>query len=126
MNKAELKRYQALLENKARELLRGLRQRDGIEIEFEPDVIDEAQRTAERELVIHNLDRDSVLLRDVRAALARIAAGTYGVCVRCEEDIAPRRLAAVPWASLCLKCQERVDASREDSERFAARLEPAA
>ena len=127
MIKTELKKYQTLLEKREQELLRGLQQREGIEIEIEPDVIDEAQRTAERDLAIHNLDRDSVMLRHVRSALARIRDGSFGVCMRCEEEISPRRLVAVPWAPLCLKCQEEADAAGdEESEWLAPRLEPAA
>ena len=42
-------------------------------------------------------------------ALARIADGSYGVCLHCEEDISPKRVNAVPWAAFCIKCQEQVD-----------------
>ena len=63
----------------------------------------------ERELAIRNLDRDSNMLRQIRRALSRIANGTYGVCLHCEEDILPKRMAAVPWAAFCIKCQEQID-----------------
>jgi DnaK suppressor protein len=45
----------------------------------------------------------------VRAALFRINDGSSGVCLRCEEDIKPKRLDAVPWAGLCIHCQEAAD-----------------
>jgi DnaK suppressor protein len=48
----------------------------------------------------------SIKQRETRAALRRVDEGTYGICQECEEPINPRRLAAVPWASLCLRCQE--------------------
>jgi DnaK suppressor protein len=108
-----------MLEVKAAELLRTLRRREGIEIEIEADAFDEAQRITERDLAIHNLDRDSILLRNIRVALARIANGSYGICVRCEEEIAPRRLAAVPWAPLCIDCQEQADTEGSDPVIFA-------
>lgn len=38
------------------------------------------------------------------AALARIEAGTYGVCGNCGADIAPARLAALPTAANCINC----------------------
>ena len=50
---------------------------------------------------------DNVLIaeaRQIRAALARIANGTYGTCANCGEDIAPERLAARPIATRCIKC----------------------
>jgi RNA polymerase-binding transcription factor DksA len=40
----------------------------------------------------------------IRAALARMAAGIYGICKTCEEPIAPQRLAALPYALQCLEC----------------------
>ena len=67
------------------------------------------QLAGERELAIRNLDRDSNMLRQIQGALARIAGGSYGVCRHCEEDISPRRVNAVPWASFCIKCQEQLD-----------------
>jgi DnaK suppressor protein len=42
----------------------------------------------------------------VRAALRRIRDGRFGVCEQCDEDIAPNRLTAIPWASLCIVCQD--------------------
>jgi DnaK suppressor protein len=78
-------------------------------IEKAPDALDEVQLAGERELAIRNLDRDSNMLRQIRRALARIADGSYGVCLHCEEDISPKRINAVPWAAFCIKCQEQVD-----------------
>lgn len=40
----------------------------------------------------------------IRAALRRIADGSYGSCARCGEDIAEARLDAVPWTPLCRSC----------------------
>ena len=76
-------------------MVRLLRNRDGIAIEKCPDALDEVQHATERELVVRNLDRDSNLLRNVRGALRLIAEGDFGVCVQCEEDVSPKRLAAV-------------------------------
>ncbi|MCV6592249.1 MAG: TraR/DksA family transcriptional regulator [Silicimonas sp.] len=43
-------------------------------------------------------------LRQIDAALARIEDGSYGDCVKCGEEIAPKRLAALPATPLCVKC----------------------
>jgi DnaK suppressor protein len=43
----------------------------------------------------------------IDAALSRIGTGDYGVCVDCETDIDPRRLAALPFAMLCTDCATR-------------------
>ena len=43
-------------------------------------------------------------LRRIDAALARHAAGDYGSCVKCGEEIAPERLDAVPETPFCAAC----------------------
>ncbi len=41
---------------------------------------------------------------EVRAALSRLDAGTYGICESCGQPIAPERLGARPIARLCIRC----------------------
>ncbi len=96
MTETGLDKFKAILEDKQVELERVVRNRDGIVIEKSADALDEVQHAAERELAIRNLDRDSTLLRKVRSALRRIEDGSFGSCIHCEEEINPRRLAAVP------------------------------
>jgi len=127
MTKTEINRYKKLLEAKQQELAKVLRNREGIAIEKSPDALDEVQHAAERELAIRNLDRESHLLRNVKAALQRIEDGSYGICVHCEEEISPKRLEAVPWAAYCIKCQELADQNTsEEAELFDDLLIPAA
>ncbi len=119
MTKSEVNKYKEILESRQAELVGVLRNRDGITIEKSPDALDEVQNAAERELAIRNLDRESNLLRNVRAALRRINDGSFGVCVHCDEDISPKRVAAVPWTPYCIQCQEAADKAQEDgSESF--------
>src|SRR5262249_2662410 len=94
------------------ELAQQLRKRDGIAIEKTPDALDEVRLAAERELMTRNLERESKLLRDIRAALERIEEGGYATCLNCEERISSKGLKAVPWASLCIDCQELDDRRR--------------
>jgi DnaK suppressor protein len=109
MTKTEFNKYKQLLETKQTELAGGLRNREGIAIEKTADALDEVQLAGEIELAIRNLDRESNLLRNVRSALGRMADGSYGVCLHCEEEISPKRLNAVPWTAYCIKCQEAAD-----------------
>ena len=95
---AERSGIQEILERKAAELAQVLRNRDGITIEKSADQMDEIQYATERELAIRNVDRESHLLRQVKAAIRRIDDGSFGTCVECELAISPRRLAALPWA----------------------------
>jgi DnaK suppressor protein len=119
MTKAELNKFRQILEAKKAELEQAVRDREGITIEKSPDALDEVQHAAERELAIRNLDRESHLLRNVRAALRRMDEGHFGICMHCEEDINPKRINAVPWTPYCITCQELADKSRdENSEMF--------
>jgi DnaK suppressor protein len=114
MTKSELNKYRTVLETKQADLVHMIRNRDGIAIEKSADALDEVQYATERELAIRSLDRDSNLLRNVRAALDRIEEGSFGVCLHCDENISPKRLAAVPSTAYCIVCQELADRSQYD------------
>ena len=119
MTKTDIAKYKQILEARQAELVGVLRNRDAITIEKSPDALDEVQNAADRELAIRNLDRESNLLRNVRAALRRTEDGTFGVCVHCEEEISPKRVDAVPWTPYCIDCQEQADkAQSEGQESF--------
>lgn len=64
----------------------------------------------QRDLALH--DRADHQLRLVDEALARIAAGTFGVCPRCGTTIPAERLEALPWAARCIDCQRLADRER--------------
>jgi DnaK suppressor protein len=106
--------FQKLLERKDAELAQLLRKRDGIVIETSPDPMDEIQCASERDLAIRNVDYESNVLRQVRAALRRVQDGSFGICIVCEGEISPKRLAAVPWAPRCIQCQDTADQDRQE------------
>jgi DnaK suppressor protein len=116
MTKTELAKFKNILLEKQAELERFVRNRDGIAIEKAADAIDEVQHATERELAIRNLDRETILLRNVRGALRRIDDGSYGVCMHCDEEINLKRMNAVPWAPYCIQCQEEADRQRAEGE----------
>jgi DnaK suppressor protein len=113
MTQIEVDRFFAILNAKHAELSKAMGKRDGITIERTADALDEVQLAAQRELTTRGLERGSKVLRNVRAALGRIADGTYGTCLQCEEEISQKRLNAVPWATLCIACQEWADRNPE-------------
>jgi DnaK suppressor protein len=108
---AERGGFQEILEQKEAELARILRKRDDIAIEKSADQMDEVQYASERDLAIRNVDRESQLLRQVKAALRRIRDDSFGNCSDCDRAISPKRLAAVPWAARCIGCQSAADSS---------------
>src|SRR5260370_38432723 len=106
MTKAEVDRFRAVLTARVAELERVTRHRDGITVERSADQLDEIQAASQRALAVCNLDREFNQLRNARAALSRIQEGSFGTCQQCDEDIHPKRLAAGPWATFCIPCQE--------------------
>lgn len=68
---------------------------------------DTATETVDREIDYTLEEADERLLAAINAALARIEAGTYGICVNCGAQIAPERLEAMPWATLCIDCKRK-------------------
>jgi DnaK suppressor protein len=68
---------------------------------------DNATETYDRELDYTLEENSGQVLAEIDAALARINAGTYGVCERCGRPIAEERLEALPWATLCIDDQRR-------------------
>jgi RNA polymerase-binding transcription factor DksA len=78
--------------------------REGGELDFDEGFADSGQVTAERGEV--DALATSLLegLHDVDDALAKFAAGTYGKCESCGEEIAETRLEAMPSARLCITC----------------------
>jgi DnaK suppressor protein len=118
MTGRQLNAFKTTLEAQQAGIRPSIRQRDGIAIERTADVLDQMVFAAERELVTRNLERESKLFRNVRAALDRIEEGTYGTCVDCEEEIGIKRLNALPWTPLCIRCQELADNSRDEEGIF--------
>ena len=76
--------------------------RDGVPADFE-----EQATARENDDVVASLKvQVEGELRQIDAALQRIASGDYGTCRRCGEAIAPARLDALPWAAHCSGCAD--------------------
>lgn len=119
MRTSEFGRQRTALERRQSELIGALHSREEIAIEKTADELDNIQLSAQRDLAVSRLHRESGLLRAVRAALARIGDGSYGMCLNCGEPISPKRLQAVPWAAYCVRCQEEADRGEvNDSSGF--------
>lgn len=56
--------------------------------------------------------RRQLLRGEIIAALARLEAGDYGICIECDQPIAVARLEFEPSASRCIECASALDQSR--------------
>lgn len=112
MTPADQAHFRNILKAKQAELAKR-RGWEGIAIERSADVLEEADYKTARELAIAGLNRESAVRRSVASALHRTQDGSFGTCVHCDGDIGRRRLEAVPWTSLCIRCQEAADRGEE-------------
>jgi DnaK suppressor protein len=104
----------AALRNKRRELALAIRTQSAqLNVgEGEHDVLDRMQSMSRRDEAVSFIDMLTHTMADVDAALLAMKEGSYGTCADCGEPIASRRLAAIPWASHCIRCQEVLDRHR--------------
>src|SRR4029434_5019027 len=93
------------------------------EVSFDEENADAGSFTFERErdLSIENNVRD--LMGKIDRALARMEAGTYGICSRCGKPIEKARLKALPYADLCIK-DAQAQSRPYAGERRAALRDP--
>jgi DnaK suppressor protein len=72
-------------------------------------VEDQAPILHEQFVALSRHSRDRRTLARIEAALRRLDQGEYGICEDCEGEISLKRLQAIPWASRCVPCQERIE-----------------
>lgn len=68
---------------------------------------DVATDTYDREFSLGLVSNDREAIYELDDALKKIEEGTFGICESCKSPILKTRLKAVPYARLCLKCQEK-------------------
>jgi len=109
MTSTPISKFRNILRGRVSELTVETRCRDAIVIGQSAEELERGLLASEREVAMQKLEGESVKPREVRAALRRIDEGTYGICLECQEPISPKRLAAVPAAALCIRCQVIAD-----------------
>jgi len=73
------------------------------------DEADHIQASEQREMGLMSRERLVERIERLTAALKRIEQGTYGTCAECSKAIAPARLRAIPEATTCVSCQEKLE-----------------
>lgn len=105
----DLKKYEALLRTRLEELDGRLHRIEAhMQQSPDPDWEEHAQ-ASEMDEVLEGLGQAGTTeIEAIHAALARIDGGTYGVCVRCGNDILEARLKGIPHTALCRNCAAKV------------------
>ena len=82
------------------------------------DAVESAEADIQEELEFALVQMKSETLNKVNDALVRLEQGSYGNCFECGEEIAEKRLRALPFAVRCKDCEE----SRETAEQRERQL----
>ncbi|HET9215969.1 MAG TPA: TraR/DksA family transcriptional regulator [Terriglobia bacterium] len=102
-------RLEKQYEDLTKSMKRGRLGADEIKIENTEDEGDLAMISHAREL-FYNLQEGALArLRSIEEAMEALDRGQYGECIRCDDDINERRLDVVPWATMCIRCQEETE-----------------
>jgi DnaK suppressor protein len=75
---------------------------------------DDSDIVYEQERLLTVRDRLAGRKAEIEHALDKMDRGDYGICENCGQPIAPDRLEALPFVSLCIRCQEQHDRHREE------------
>ena len=123
---AELKE---MLDGRRRELytqvqgkMRGVREEGtwGGKLNEVLDAVESSEADIQEDLEFALIQMKSETLNKIDDAIARLEQGDYGYCFECGEEIAEKRLRALPFAVRCKDCEERRE-TIEQRERQAAR-----
>jgi DnaK suppressor protein len=115
MSKKEYTKVRKNLEVKLAELLKADR-RSGLITERSNDPMDQIQSRIDLDMAVLALNTDFKTQKAVETAMSMLETGEYGICQECGEPINPKRLEAIPWTTLCVRCQEARDSQKETEE----------
>ena len=122
MKKNKLKQLQVLLQNIRAEIVGEVEKISGKENEAEhmADISDDAARSYDRKLQGDLEKQEWNKLKQVEAALEKVAQNKYGTCEQCEAEIPEARLEIMPYAEFCTQCLSEIEendaASLDDQE----------
>jgi RNA polymerase-binding transcription factor len=121
MSKKEFKEFKELRERlemqreEVRQLLSRLEQETrSLDVDVPQDSADRSVINLSKETLFEQGSQRRGLLRRIEGAIERIQKGSFGTCLGCGQQIAVRRLQALPWTQYCLKCQEMIERGSED------------
>src|SRR5947209_1305211 len=127
MNAKQINETRKRLTMESEKLIRSINRNraaaDEITTENTEDEGDLAAISHNKELLYNLHETDFARLRSIDQAMKALDRGQYGECVRCGNDINEKRLLAVPWAALCIQCQEETEMADASSRVVPAGLE---
>src|SRR5688572_33231693 len=85
------------------------------------DAVESSEADIQDEIEFALIQMKSETLNKINDALVRLEQGSYGNCFDCGEEIAEKRLRALPFAVRCKDCEEAREAAEQRQRQIAAR-----
>ncbi|MCI0672747.1 MAG: TraR/DksA family transcriptional regulator [Myxococcaceae bacterium] len=123
----ERERYEvlkAMLEDRRRDIhdkLRSLRENLPGQVADVKDAEEQSVDDFVRDVELALVEMKSQTLGRIDEAIQRLEDGAYGTCADCADEIAEPRLKALPFATLCIACQEQEEERRAAERSGQAR-----
>ena len=125
MDKKDLKAFKEILIKKKAEIAKGIEhiandalktsQRDaaGDLSAYSLHMADMATDNYDREFALNLADNEQKVIHRIDEAIEKIDGDAYGLCEVCGKKIAKARLKVVPYAELCVPCQEKQEKKKK-------------
>src|SRR6266550_8637036 len=124
MEDKKVQKFKQRLTEEYQKLIRSINRNrlaeEEIQLENTEDEGDLATISHNKELLYNLHESDFQRLKSIQESLKRMERSEYGECVRCGEDINEKRLLAVPWATMCINCQEEAEKEGSSSRPVMA------
>src|SRR5436189_6379481 len=85
------------------------------------DAVESSEADIQEDIEFALIQMKSETLNKINDALARLEQGDYGYCFDCGEEIAEKRLRALPFAVRCKDCEEARENAEQRERQLAAR-----
>src|SRR5581483_7227162 len=130
MSNARYNELKQMLEGRRREIqaevqgkMRGVREEGawGGKVNEVLDAVESSEADIQGDIEFALIQMKSETLNKINDALARLEQGDYGNCFECGEEIAEKRLRALPFAVRCKECEEAREVAEQRERQMAAR-----
>jgi DnaK suppressor protein len=130
MSRARYAELKQMLDDRRREIqaevqgkMRGVREEGswGGKLNEVLDAVESSEADIQEELEFALIQMKSETLNKVNDALIRLEQGDYGYCFECGEEIAEKRLRALPFAVRCKDCEEQREIAEQRERQANAR-----
>src|SRR5919197_3805069 len=127
MSRSRYNELRKMLEDRRREIqaevqgkMRGVREEGG-KLNEVLDAVESAEADIQEDIEFALVQMKSETLNKINDALARLEHGNYGYCFECGEEIAEKRLRALPFAVRCKDCEEARENAEQRERQMSAR-----